>query len=274
MARVPGERQRREAQREGTAPAPPLEQPQRGPEDARARDGGDERHEPRKKEQEGARAATGGERGRIRGAARECECDRRESSERSDVGGRDRDPAHAHGLHAQRRDENERRDDGEPDPERDSTGRERRVAEDRADRDVQASRDECGHDGADRPAADRRGEGDRAGLRGREEHEWPAARSEPGQPPPRRIDVPPHARSRKDREREQERRGLAADQEEPTAAHPALLARRLELLDRRRQVEEIAARAELRPRARDVAREGVDRPSGRTSAGRTGSTQT
>ena len=112
----------------------------------------------------------------------------------------------------------------------------------------------------DPPADDDARERGRARLRPGKHAELIPARAEPRQPLPGALDVAAHPGRGQDREREQERRGLAADEQQPPPRDLARLPRCGELVDRRGQVEEERFRAQRRAGPRRGGRELVDLP--------------
>ena len=101
-------------------------------------------------------------------------------------------------------------------------------------------------DGAGRPADDHARKRGGARLRAGEQTELVAPRAEPGEALPRALDVAPHAGGGEDREREQERRGLSAHEEQPPSRDLAGLARRGELVHGGGEIEEQRLRAQRR----------------------------
>ena len=110
------------------------------------------------------------------------------------------------------------------------------------------------------PADDDSGERRGARLRAREDAELVSARAEPRQPLPGALDVAAHPGRGEDREREQERRGLPADEQQPFSSDLPGLPRCGELVHRRGQVEEERFRAQRRAGPRGGGRELVDLP--------------
>ena len=93
--------------------------------------------------------------------------------------------------------------------------------------------------------------------------ELPAARPEPGQASPRRLEVAAHRAGGKDREREEERRRLTADEEKAPPGDVGVVLHRAKLLHRRLDAE--ARRRDRECGARPLARadEVVDLPESR-----------
>ena len=123
------------------------------------------------------------------------------------------------------------------------------------------------HDGAaeqadDKP--DRRPENCQSSRLGDgHERELPAARSVPGEPTPGREQVGAKRHRRQQREGEEQRGRLAADDAEPAPGRSGRRLRLPQLLDRGEQVERERAGLQLRARLRDVGGEIVDLPEPR-----------
>ena len=147
----------------------------------------------------------------------------------------------------------------EPDPGR----REYALAQRRAHRRPGAPGGERTDDEAREPADDGADERHGGALGHGQQPELPAARPEPGQAPPRRLEVAAHRAGGEDREREEERRRLTADEEEAPPGDVGVVLHRAKLLHRRLHAE--AGRCGREGGARLLARadEVVDLPEPR-----------
>ena len=113
----------------------------------------------------------------------------------------------------------------------------------------------------------RPGHGDDRTLGHGEEPQLPAPRPVPGEPPPGRLEIPPHAPRREDREGEEQGRSLAADEQEPPAGDGGRLLRRPELLDRSLHAVADRVAGQRCPRPLAPRDEAVDLPEPRPPRG-------
>ena len=118
---------------------------------------------------------------------------------------------------------------------------------------------------SDRESHDRAGESERGRLRNGQERELPAAGAVPGEPAAGGGEIGAKRHRRQEREREQQRGRLAADDAEPAPGGPAGGLGLSQLLDRRDQVEARRHGLELGARTRDAGGEVVHLPQPRAS---------
>ncbi len=266
-AGIPRERERRQPDRDGPAGSGAADQPERRREGARAGDGRDERDERRQEDQHRARSALRGQVARVRRAAREAENDRDQCPERGHVDERERSAAEPDRRRPEAEEEHCRGPDRQRARDRKAFARQQRVGEHGARRRTGAIGEERRDHRPQPPAEHRPERGDGAPLSGSGGQQLRAPGAEPRQPPPRGLDVAAQARRRQHGEREEQRGGLPADQEQPPPGDHAGGVRRLHLLDGREQVEELRAGLEVGPHAGDGAGERIDRPRMDRAAG-------
>ena len=273
VAGVPRERERREPRRDRAAAPGPLPRAQHGREQPRADDRGDERDEARQQEQEEAGAAAGGERGRARRAPGDPDHDRDERADRGDVGDRHPDASDPRGGRAQHGGDQQRRHEREAEPDEEPGRRESRVCQHGSDGRAGSPGQRRREPDSDGAAEEGSGDRDDGGLGEGAELELPRRSAEPGEPAPRRLDVPSQARRREQREREQQRDGLAAEQQQAPLRGARGRRGGLQRLDRPVDLEERRAGLDLRARPLDLARQTRDRPRDGRFAGASGSIQ-
>ena len=213
---------------------------------------------PGKQEQERPRPP--GVRVGVHVAARQREQHGAEGSERGDVERRDPPAAERSARRAQREQQDDHRGDDEQRGGREPAGGEHRVAQDLPD----GRSGPVGEDGdgqhAEPPADDHARERGGARLRAREDTQLVPPRAEPRQALPDTLDVAAHPGRGQDREREQERRGLAAHEQQPLPGDLSGLPRGGELVHRRGEIEEERLRAQRRAGPRGGGGEVVDLP--------------
>ena len=125
---------------------------------------------------------------------------------------------------------------------------------------ARSGRDRRSSGAADRPADDRAHRSERGAFRQREELDLPAARAEPGQAASGVADVTSQRAGGEDREREQQRATLATEQEEAAGCDLRCRRRGRKGLGRRRHLERVRARVDLRRQPLHLARKRADRP--------------
>ena len=257
---MPGQGERREP-KGGRPPAGrAFQEQERRAQEPSADDRGDEGDEAGEQHERDRRSRFGRERLLVEVAAEQGEHDDRQSAERRSVEGRERAAAQRERPRSESGEQHEREGGRHRGGGEEPGARERRVCEDLAYRRSCPRRHCRSGQRPQGPAGGRSRHGDGRGLRAGVERELPAARAEPGESPPGSLGVAPHAHGGEHGEGEEERRGLAADEQQPPSGHVARLRRRAQLLDGSREVERARRRLEGRPGACGVAGEPVDLP--------------
>ncbi len=193
-------------------------------------------------------------------AARQREQHCAEGSERGDVERRDPPAAEWSARRAQREEQDDHGRDHEQYGGREPAGGEHRVAEDLADRRSGPVGEDGDSQHAEPPAQDDARERRGTRLRPREDTQLVPTRAEPRQALPDTLDVAAHPGRGQDREREQERRGLAAHEQQPLTRDLSGLPRGGELVHRRGEIQEERLRAQRRTSPRRGGGEVVDLP--------------
>jgi len=252
VAWIPRERERGEAQPTRSSPARALEQAERRPQHPRGQNGRRKGCEAREYERHVAPDVPDNTRN-----------DEPQSGDSRDVNRRERDAAERRRAHSGRRSENSSGESRESQRDEESAGRDdalpqngshgcaRLVGNRRADADA-------GHD-----PEDGSGGADGESLDSRQQRKLPRARAVPREPPPGREQVAPDRRRRQDREGEEQRGRLPADEPQTASGAPAGRLRVAKLFDRRDHVEGRRGRLEARADARDVRRQLVHLPQPR-----------
>ena len=260
VARMPGEGERCEAEGGRAASRQPLQEQERGAQQPRADDRRDEGDEAGQEDERHRRPRLGRERLLVEVAPEQRQDDDGEGPQRRGVDGRERPASQGERPRPQGGEEDERESGRHRGRGEEPGAGERGVREDLADRRSGPGGDGRAGKRAEGPAGRRSGNGDGRGLRAGVERELPAARPEPGEAPPRRLGVAPHAHGGEDGEGEEQGRGLAAHEQEPPRGHVARFGGCAQLLDRSRELERARRRLQGRPGARDVAGQLVDLP--------------
>ena len=208
----------------------PAGEPDERAEEPRRRDGGGERDQARQEEQDETGVLALGEPRLVGGAAEQRSDDERDRADSGDV--EQAEAALGPGRHRRGDRDDQRREHDDARREREPGRRENALAEHGTDGSACAARRQRSDDDADEPADQRAGDGDDRALGDGEEPQLPAPRAVPGEPPPGRLEIAPHAPRREHREGEEQRRRLAADEQQPPPGDGGRLLRRPELLDR------------------------------------------
>ena len=254
------ERQERDAHGHGRTASGALEQAQRRREQARRHDGEHEDQQPRQDEQHDAGAAAARERSGIGLPAREREQDRRERTERRDVGDRDPHSAERDRLGAHGDEHHDGDQHGEHDGHEQAAQGHDRVRDRRRARRAEMPREQRSRSGPEQPAGDRRDKGDREHLGGGDERRLPPARAVPAQPASHRTVIATQPCRCEHRESEQQHRSLAADDQQPPPGHLRRRTDRAQRVGRRREAEQRVGGLEPVLREIEPVLEGGDLP--------------
>ena len=262
-ARVPGQREGGQPERERPAAADAADPAERRHEQADGRHRCGEGDESGNEEHERLRAAAGRERRGIDRAPRGPDDDDRNRGKPRDVERRQGQPAGLQRGRAHREVEQQRRGGGGARGGEQPAAREQGMLDDRPGGRARPGRRRRGDGPADQPADDRAAERDRTGLAERAQLDLPAARTGPQQAPSSARHLPPQRGRGKNRECEQQRARLAAEQQETPRRDARGRDRRGQLVRRRRHLEPVGAGRQLGPEIRDAVgvrshRPGVD----------------
>ena len=250
VAGVTRERERREPHAERAAARQPLRQPQRRSERTSDEHRGRKRHERRKEEDEISLVV----------APPQLEEDEQDCAERSRVDERKANRSEAGRAGGHSRNEDTRRCGRDEQREPEPLERESAAGQDVPDRRTGPVRDEHPSERAHRDPHDRARKGESGRFGNRQQRELPAAGAVPGKPATGSGEVGAERHRRKEREREQQRGRLPADDAQPPSCCPAGGLSVAQLLDRRDQIEARRHSLELGARARDAGSQVVHLP--------------
>ena len=237
VSRMASQRQRREAERDRSISRCPLQQEKHRAQEPCTDDGRDERDEARKKDQRHGGARLGRQTLLVEVAAEQGDDDDCERAEGGSVQRGEGAPAEGDRLGPQGGEEHERERGGDRQSGQEARGRERRVCQHVTDRRPCPRGNRGSGNRSQRPTDEGSADCDHRRLHAREDRELPAPGAEPREPLPCRLAVTAHTHGGEDREGEEERRGLAAHQEEPAPGDAARLCSSPQLFDGRGEVE-------------------------------------